>query len=82
MPRAMQAVKSAINMDPEFVFAYDCRGRYLRAQGKSESALRDLEHALALEPENARILFGVATVYYRLEPTGSLPGNAGSWTQH
>jgi tetratricopeptide (TPR) repeat protein len=82
MPRAEQAATSALIMDPSWVFAYDCRARYLHMQGKSAAALTDLEHALTLEPENTGILFGLCDCLLQVGPTPSLPGDAGSWTQY
>ena len=45
----------AISIDPTFIDGYICRAKYYTEHGKSELALADIDTALQIEPDSARL---------------------------
>ena len=45
----------AISIDPTFIDGYICRAKYYTEHGKSELALADIDTALQIEPDTARL---------------------------
>ncbi len=45
----------AISIDPKYVEAYVCRAKSYAEQGRTEEALKDIDAAIAIQPDSARL---------------------------
>jgi tetratricopeptide (TPR) repeat protein len=60
---ALERAEDAIRLDPRLASAWALRGRAFRQMNQPERALADLQRSLVLGPDNAAILFELATMY-------------------
>jgi len=66
---ALGACSEAIRLDSALATAYACRGGVLANTGELSKALKDLNQALKIQPENGDFYYSRAQVYERLEDT-------------
>src|SRR6476660_859350 len=66
---ALGACSEAIRLDSTLATAYACRGGVLANTGESSKALKDLNQALKIQPENGDFYYSRAQVYERLADT-------------
>jgi tetratricopeptide (TPR) repeat protein len=56
----------ALEMDPEYVRAYEARAKVYASQEKYEEAAKDYDRASSLEPDNEHFFYYAAKMYYNL----------------
>lgn len=66
LPRAMQAVRRALNVEPHKVESHLLLGHYLAQSGDPEAALDVFDKAVSLDPENALAWYDQGTMWEKL----------------
>lgn len=62
--QAIEAYNKAVELYPEYAEAYVALGEVMSAQGKRDEAIAVYQKALAFEPDDPRIHFGLGKIYY------------------
>lgn len=62
---ALQALASAVDLQPDLLQAHLLLGKMLQRTGRLDQAVEHLEHALTLDPDNAATSYQLAQVYRR-----------------
>ncbi len=62
--QAIEAYGKALELYPEYAEAYVALGDAMSAQGKQDEAIAAYQQALAIEPDDPRIHFGLGKIYY------------------
>ncbi|MCD6548682.1 MAG: tetratricopeptide repeat protein [Thermodesulfobacterium sp.] len=63
--KALEIFSKVLEMDPNHIKALEARAVIYMQKGEIELAQIDLERAISIEPENARLYFRLGQVYYR-----------------
>jgi len=63
--QALSTVEASLRLDPDFALTYLQRARLKLLANQTESAIADLEHARALEPDSETIIYQLAVAYRR-----------------
>lgn len=61
----MEIFNKVLELNPNYIKALEARAVIYMQKGETELAEKDLEKAISLEPENARLYFRLGQVYYR-----------------
>ena len=64
--KALEAYAKALELDPEYVYAYNGRGNTYKALGEYEKAVSDYDRALELDPEHVYAYNGRGNAYKAL----------------
>ena len=64
--KALEAYAKALELDPEYVYAYNGRGNAYQALGEYEKAVSDYDRALELDPEYVNAYNGRGNTYKAL----------------
>ena len=64
--KALEAYAKALELDPEYVYAYNGRGNAYQALGEYEKAVSDYDRALELDPEHVNAYNGRGNTYKAL----------------
>ena len=64
--KALEAYAKALELDPEYVYAYNGRGNAYKALGEYEKAVSDYDRALELDPEHVNAYNGRGNTYQAL----------------
>jgi tetratricopeptide (TPR) repeat protein len=64
--RAEELFETALEVDPEFLQAWNNRAMLARRQGRYEESIRQLRQALKIEPEYAPVMENLSALYRRL----------------
>ena len=64
--KALEAYAKALELDPEYVYAYNGRGNAYKALGEYEKAVSDYDRALELDPEHVNAYNGRGNAYQAL----------------
>lgn len=63
--KALEIFNKVLELNPNYIKALEARAVIYMQKGETELAEKDLEKAISLEPENARLYFRLGQVYYR-----------------
>jgi tetratricopeptide (TPR) repeat protein len=62
--RAMADYNQALRLDPDYAWAYSCRGNVYNAKGDYNRAIADYTEAIRLDPKYAAAYYNRGVVYY------------------
>ena len=67
---ALGACSEAIRLDPKLATGYSCRGAVLNSKGDYLKALKDLDRALELQPNNGDFFYSRGQIHEKLDHVG------------